>query len=646
MGHPGESHTAPVPTTGHDDAGDEVRVSEPTTRVLPVIVPPTGKKGTPVAIPAPLNAPRPQDAPTFVPAGPRRRAGRTVVLSVLGALAVVGLYVVAQWSLSERVPTGTTVAGVTVGGLDREEALDRLESQLGPRAAAPVVITADGATAEVDPADAGLAFDPAATVDALTGFSLNPARLWLHIMGGDAEPPSVTIARDRLDAAAAEVAASLYRPAVDGTVGFEGDEAVYTPASDGALVTEESVADALSTRWLLTDGPLEVPTEAIGPAVSEAATADAFAQAQLVVAGPVTVEVGGQSAELPPEVLASVTRFEQVGGVLAPRFDGEALHAAVVERTTDLLAEPTDARFTFVDGRPYVEAGTAGTTLDAEALATAVQFAALGAERTAPVELVENDPELTQDALEALGITEVVGSFSTGVTSDVVRTNNLRRGAEILTGQLVLPGETFSLLDALGPITAENGFGNAPVIVDGQFVPGMGGGLSQMATNVYNAAHFAGYQIDERRPHSVWIPRYPAGREATIFAGANRIDLRWTNNTPYGALLRSWVSGGQLHFQIWSTPHFRVETSQSGRSNVVPAEMRRGPAQGCAARSSGSDGFTITNTRRVYLRETGELVDDTSHTWRYRPDHGTYCYTPAPPAADHYGGGEGDGGEG
>ena len=219
MGHPGESHTAPVPTaTGHDDTGEEVRVSEPTTRVLPVIVPPAGKKGTPVAIPAPLNAPRPQDAPTFVPPGPRRRGTRTVVLSVLGALAVVGLYAVAQWSLSERVPTGTTVAGVTVGGLERAEAVARLESQLGPRAAAPVVITADGATAEVDPADAGLAFDPAATVDGLTGFSLNPARLWVHIMGGDAEPPFVTIAGERLDAVAAEVAAYLYRPAVDGTV--------------------------------------------------------------------------------------------------------------------------------------------------------------------------------------------------------------------------------------------------------------------------------------------------------------------------------------------------------------------------------------------------------------------------------------------
>jgi len=145
----------------------------------------------------------------------------------------------------------------------------------------------------------------------------------------------------------------------------------------------------------------------------------------------------------------------------------------------------------------------------------------------------------------------------------------------------------------------------------------------------------------------VWIPRYPAGREATIFAGANAIDMRWTNNTPYGALLRSWVSGGQLHFQIWSSPYFRVETAQSGRSNVVRAEVRRGPASNCAPRSAGSDGFTVTNTRRVFRRDTNELVDEAVHTWSYRPDHGTYCYTPAPPpAAPAYGGGEGYYGEG
>jgi len=664
MGHPTESHTAPVPTaTGPRDAspddaspdvvgvagaaGDEVRVSEPTTRVLPVIVPPTGKQGTPVAIPAPLNAPRPADAPTFVPSGPRRRLTKTVVLSVVGALAVIGVYVTAQWSLSERVPAGTSVAGVGVGNLDREEAVARLESQLGPRASAPVVIMAGDAATEVDPPYAGLAFDATATVDRLTGFSLNPLRLWAHLMGSDEASPAVAINRERLDAVASALAEYLYQPAADGTVGFVGYQPVYTPAADGALVTKEAVVEVLSTQWLLTEGPLEVPTQSVSPAVTELATADAFAQAQLIVSGPVTVEVGGQSAELPPDVLASVTGFEQVGGVLAPRFDGEALHAAVVERTTDLLSEPSDARFVFVEGRPHVEGGTAGTRLDAEALATAVQFAALGDERTAPVELTQDEPELTQTALGALGITEVVGSFSTGVTADVVRTNNLRRGAEILTGTLIRPGEQFSLLEALSPITAENGFGNAPVIVDGQFRPGMGGGLSQMATNVYNAAHFAGYQIDERHPHTVWIPRYPAGREATIFAGANAIDMRWTNNTPYGALLRSWVSGGQLHFQIWSSPYFRVETAQSGRSNVVRAEVRRGPASNCAPRSAGSDGFTVTNTRRVFRRDTNELVDEAVHTWSYRPDHGTYCYTPAPPpAAPAYGGGEGYYGEG
>ncbi len=634
MGHPTERIPAPVPMAGGPDAGgdDGVRVSEPTTRVLPVVVPPTGAQATPVAIPAPLNAPRPEDAPTYVAPEPRR-SRKPLVLTILGVVAVLGLYVAAQWSLQDRVPGGTTVAGVNVGGIESAEAVERLQTQLSPRAEAPVQVTAAGVTAEIDPAGAGLAFDPVATIDRLTGFSLNPVRLWAHLVGTTEARPAVTIDRDLLAAASSSAAEYLEQEPVDGGVTFRYGRPVTSRPQDGSQVSADAVAEALTAGWLVTTGSLAVPYDTVSPAIGETATADAHAQAELIVSAPVTVEVDGQAAELAPSLLAEVTTFEPVGGVLRPTFDGDALHAAVVERTTDLLSEPSPARFVFVEGRPEITGGEAGTTLDVETLAAAVQFAALGEERVAGVDLVEHQPELGRAELEALGVTEVVSSFSTGITADPVRTQNLRRGAEILTGYLILPGEQFSLLDALGPITVENGFGRAPVIVNGQFVPGVGGGLSQNATNVYNAAHFAGFQIDQRRPHTVFISRYPAGREATIHSGS-RLDLQFTNNTPYGALLRSWVSGGQLHMQIWSTPYFRVESTASPRTGIRPAEMRRGPAYNCAPRNAGQDGFTITNTRRVFRRDTNELVDTNVHTWTYNPDHGTYCYTPAPPAPE------------
>ncbi|QAY63468.1 vanomycin resistance protein VanB [Xylanimonas allomyrinae] len=557
---------------------------------------------------------------------PRRRRLRTVAVAAAGLALVAGTYAGAQWLLTGRVPAGTSVAGVDVGGLGHDDAVARLDAGLAGVTGDPVEVATAAASAWADPADAGLGFDAEATVDALTGFSLDPLRLWAHLTGGGEAAPVVRVDDERLASAAQDLAGLLAVEPVDGTVGFTDGEPVATAAQDGSRVQPEDVALALRSRWLVEDGPLDVPAETVAPAIPQEATDAAYAQARLIVSAPVTVEVGGQVPELPADVLASAATFTPRGGELVAGFDGDALRDAVVERTTDLLTHAEDARFVFADGRPQVAGGAPGTTLDAAALAEAVRTAALGDARVAQAGLVDQEPEQTRASLEALGVREVVSSFSTAITNDVVRTNNLRRGAELLTGTLVRPGETFSLLDALGPITPARGFGNAPVIVGGQLQPGLGGGLSQMATNVYNAAHFAGFEIVERQPHSMWIPRYPAGREATIATGS--IDLRFRNNTPHGAVLRSWVGGGQLHVEVWGTEHFRVESTAGPKRNVQPARATPSADPGCTPRAPGQDGFTITNHRRVFLGST--LVSENSHTWTYRPDHGVSCtYRPA-----------------
>ncbi|GAB2453739.1 VanW family protein [Xylanimonas ulmi] len=639
MGHSTERDLAPAPLTPRAGQGPRTPRSTAVTLALPAVPPPAaGPQAAPATEPPSATPPAAETPAAATAAGTpaepmdgaaRSRRRRRALAGVAGVAVLAGAYAGAQWLASSRVPAGTTVAGVDLGGLARDAAVTALDDALADRVGEPVELVAATASATVDPAEAGLAFDAAATVDRLTGFSLHPLRLWAHIDGHNEADPVVLVDRARLDAAALTLAERLEVEPVDGSVGFADAQAVTTAAQEGSHVAPDDAAHALASRWLVETGPLDVPAQPVPPAIGQDATDAAYAQARQIVAAPVVVEVAGQRPELPAAVLADAAAFEPAAGELVVGFDGEALHTAVVERTTGLLAAPQNAHFTFAAGRPQIAGGVPGTTLDADALATAVGAAALfeeadasGAGRTAQVDLVEQAPERTREALEALGVSEVVASFSTGVTADAVRTNNLRRGAELLTGTLVRPGETFSLLDALGPITPARGFGNAPVIVGGRLVPGLGGGLSQMATNVYNAAHFAGFEIVERQPHSVWIPRYPAGREATIFTGS--IDLRFRNNTPYGAVLRSWVSGGQLHVEIWGTEHFRVESVAGPKRNIRPATVNVSTDANCAPSPVGQDGFTITNTRRVFRGST--LVSETAHTWTYRPDHGVACH--------------------
>ncbi|MEV8029384.1 VanW family protein [Cellulosimicrobium funkei] len=553
--------------------------------------------------------------------GPRRGWARGLLWTGIAVLVLGGLYTGAQWFYSDKVPSGTSVAGVDVGGLSRTAAEDRLESELGPRAAEPITLAAGEASTTLDPATAGLTFDAAGTAEELTSFSMNPARLWQHLFGGKDAEPLVTVDDAALDAQVEALRGSLEIEPVDGAVQFVDGAPTSTPAADGSALVTDEVPATITESWLVTDGPVELPTEPVEPTITQDETDAALALAEKVVSAPVVVSVGGQSPELPPEALAAAASFAATDGVLTLTFDGPALVQSVVDRTNDLLTAADDAHFVFRDGAPVIEGGQPGTTIDPAAIATAVTTAASGDERTATVELVESDPEQSVAALEALGIKEKVSEFSTPVPNVPVRTANLQRGAEKVNGTLVKPGETFSLVDTLSPITLEGGYYAAGIVESGRHTEGVGGGLSQMATTTYNAGFFAGLEDVEHRPHSYWFERYPAGREATIFVGS--IDMKFKNDTPYGVLMQSWVGGGQLHVAVWSTKYYDVETSSSGKSNVVQPTTVTHSGADCAPTPAGSPGFSITNYRKVY--HEGELVKDESYRWTYKPDNAVVC---------------------
>jgi vancomycin resistance protein YoaR len=568
------------------------------------------------------------DAPDASPlavfdADERRRRWPRVLGTTVGVLVVLaGGYVGASWALADVVPRGTTVAGVEVGGLGRDEAAAALESGLASRADDEVPVTANGRTTSVDPASAGLTLDVAATVDGLTGFDLQPLRLWRHVVGNGDQAPVTDVDEAALTAAVEGVAGTLATEPVDAGLVFADGAPHVTPAADGSVVDEDAAADVLRDGWLTGDRPLDLPTDAVEPDITQAEGEEALTTvAEPFAAAPVVVAVGGQSVELPVDVLTSLASFVPQESALALALDGPRLVDEVVKRTSGLLTPASDARFEFVNDAPVIVPGTPGTTLDPAVLSQAVAAAATGQDRTARVELVASDPAQSTQELEALGVKEVVAEFSTPLTNEAVRTENLRVGASKVNGHLVRPGEVFSLTEALGPVTREAGFRDAPVIVNGEHVQGTGGGLSQMATTTYNAAFFAGFEDVEHQPHSEWFARYPEGREATLYTGS--IDMKFRNTSPYGALMQSWVAGGRLHVRIWGTKHFTVETSTSPRSQVVQPTTVHSSSPTCTPQSAGNPGFRVTVTRRVLL--AGVEQDTTSQTWRYKPQNAVVC---------------------
>ena len=616
-----------------DAAPTEVLAATP-VRISPFPVTSSAPASTPRAtagvVPVVATAHEPSLLDPFTPDDGRRRWLRQLGVAV-GIVVLLALgYVGASYALGDRVPRGATVAGVDIGGQSGDAAVAMLESSLAKATGEPLAVTANDVQAEIDPVVGGLTFDARATVDRLIGVDLtDPSRLWRQLVGVGEQPPVTRVDEAALSAAVTTLSGTLVLPPVDGSILFVDGAPAPTAAVDGWQLDEEAAARKIADEWLVAARPLALPTVVLEPDITQAETDSAMTDvAQRVSGGPVTVTVADRTATLDAPLLAANASFVPQDGDLVLQMNGETLAQAVLTQLPDLLTAAADAHFEFQNGAPVIVPGAPGTTLDPKAVATAVGAAASkSTDRTAAVQLVETDPAQSTAALEALGIKEVVSEFSTPLTSEPRRTGNIANGAAKITGTLIRPGETFSLTEALGPIDAAHGYVEAGAIVNGEHTDAWGGGLSQISTTTYNAAFFAGFEDIEHHPHSEWFARYPEGREATIFTGT--LDMRWKNDTPYGALVQAWVADGRVHVQIWGTKYWTVETTTSGRSNVRQPTTVYSQSPTCESQSAGNPGFTVTVTRRVLLN--GAEASKQTHTVTYKPQNKIIC-GPAPAA--------------
>jgi vancomycin resistance protein YoaR len=187
--------------------------------------------------------------------------------------------------------------------------------------------------------------------------------------------------------------------------------------------------------------------------------------------------------------------------------------------------------------RPVIVPGRAGRVVKADAVVAALTAAARTETRESRLPIEPGAvPSSTVAELERLGVTRLVSKFTTSHPCCMPRVDNIHRIADLLDGVIVKPGETFSVNAHVGERTLDKGFKAAPTIVHGEMEDTIGGGISQFATTLFNAAFYGGYDILERKPHSFYIPRYPMGHEATL--SYPKPDLVIKNDTDAGMLIR------------------------------------------------------------------------------------------------------------
>ncbi|WP_432548002.1 VanW family protein [Kineococcus sp. SYSU DK004] len=598
--------------------------------------------------------------------GARTAVGRAVrrprTWVVAGAVAAVGGgYVAAALALGGTVPRGTTVLGADLGGLDRAAAADALAGPAGEVRGRPLPLRVTGAGAALDtgldPAAAGLAVDVDATAGTLTAPAWDPRDLWRHLAGGGEQRPVVDVDRDALTDALRAVAEDVDAPAAEGAVVFavtpaEGDaparvEPVVEAPAEGRSLDVAAAADTVAAAWPA-DGPVELTADVERPS-ADAAAIEAAAEeiARPAVAGDLVVAGGGRDVVLAPAVFAPALAVRPVDGTPELVADGEALQAAVLAADPGFEVPAQDARIE-VDGEvPRVVPSVEGSDLAPEDLAGAVTAAltvptatatgtatptATGTatadpgpapepSRRAEVDLRPAVPALTTEQLQQLNVVERISTFSTTLTSNRDRTENIRIAAAAIDGTLLRPGEEFSMNDVVGERTPERGYNRAGVISGGRLVEDYGGGISQLSTTLFNAVFFAGLDEIEHRPHSFYISRYPAGREATI--DWRSIDNRFRNDSGNGVYVQAYVADGEVTVSMYGTRFRQVRAESSGRYAATQPRTIYDTSSDCSPQSA-NPGFTIDVTR-VMTPVGGGPEERETWTTRYNPQNRIVC---------------------
>jgi len=348
------------------------------------------------------------------------------------------------------------------------------------------------------------------------------------------------------------------------------------------------------------------------------------------MSGPVTLDLGDDDVLLPVTTFAPALSMAVDKGELVPRWDTDVLEARLDTLMQRIGTQPRDATVVLRAGGPVVIPGRPGVGLEATEVADAVLpvLDETGADRRAKVEpTIERADFTTADARE-LRIGQPISSFVTYYPHAEYRNINQGRAAELISGTVLRPGDTFSFNQTVGERTRANGFVEGFIISDGVFAEELGGGVSQVATTTFNAAFFAGLKDVVHKPHSFYIDRYPPGREATVAWPS--VDLQFQNDTPYGVLIEAWVvpstpsSYGEMHVRMWSTKYWDITTRASERYNVTQPGTQTSNSKECVPQT-GVPGFEIDVYR--YFRRAGytELVRrETMHT-TYLPADTVIC---------------------
>ncbi len=576
-----------------------------------------------------------------------------------------------------RIFPGVQVAGVDVGGLRAQDAAQKIAASVAFPQQGKIVLRDGERIWMATPAQLGLILDPNDSARnaydvGRSGWILERLREQYYAWyTGHSIQPSMVYDQRMAYAFLEGVAREVDTPTIEASLELQGTEVIVHPGQVGRTVDRYKNLMLISLQLqTMRDGVIDLLVNDSRPVILD--PSQQAETARRMLSQPLTITMPGQEAgqagpwTIEPATLATMLTFERVEESGSAQFqvglDSDMLRTYLSGLAPSLSRAPQNARYIFNDDTRELEViqpAVIGREVDVDNSMKAIQEKMYAGEHNIPLAINYTDPPLTdQTRGEDVGVRELIHTeTSYFYGSGAERVQNIQAAAEKFHGLMIPPGETFSMASAIGDITLDNGFAEALIIIGGQTVKGVGGGVCQVSTTLFRAAFFSGFPIVERHAHAYRVYYYEkvagnridtdlAGLDATVFVPI--VDLKFTNDTPYWLLMETYVSpsNSSITWKFYSTSdNRRVEWTTTGATNVVPApeplyrENPDLPSGTIKQVDWAADGADVTVNRTVY-RGDQVYLQDQIYT-HYEPWQNVFEYGPGTelPAEDDSGGG-------
>jgi vancomycin resistance protein YoaR len=501
---------------------------------------------------------------------------------------------------SGRIYPGVSVSGIDLNGLRPAAAAEKLNQVLNYSQQGRILLKDGSLIWQATPAQLGFSLD--ANTEAQAAFQvgrqggpieqlITQLQAWNN---GINLPPTVIYDQRVTQQFLLALARQIDKPVIEAKLGLNGVEVLVNSGQVGRTLDLPASLALIDVQLrTLQDATVPLVVHETPPVIFDASQQAAIARS--ILSQPLTLTLpDGQTGAGPwtfdIPTLANMLTFNTVqtstGSNYQVGVNSDLLRTYLANIAPGLATTPQNARFTFNDTTHQLEViqhAVIGRSLNIDASVEAINQKLAQGEHTLSLVFDTVNPKATDSTTGAdLGITQLVQSTTTYFYgSAAARVQNIKTAASRFHGLLVAPGETFSMSQALGDISLDNGYAEALIILGDQTIAGVGGGVCQVSTTLFRTVFFAGYPVVERHPHAYRVGYYEqksngasdpalAGLDATVFVPL--VDFRFRNDTPYWLLMETYVKGYSLTWKFYSTSDGRtVSWTNTGPQNVVPA---------------------------------------------------------------------------